>query len=201
MEMSKPTRRLRVQLRRTWLIWSCLPLVVVLVGLAATTAVYASQPVLSQKRAEDSFYALLAISALVFLFAFTVDGHWTNPKRIAERIRRRLEEEPAGGPGTTEAETRAELRASIASRAILGSSPALGFMGHAIGLTAVLCIIGGAGAVYAYLLLVVAVSYQLYLFSRHPYYEQVVEAAYTGELEAEAEDDKKAKGKTDNRRK
>jgi hypothetical protein len=196
MELSPPTRRLRMQLRRTWLLWSCLPLVVILVGLAATTAVYASQPVLSQKRAEDSFYALLAISALVFLFAFTIDGHWTNPKRVAQRIRRRLEAGPAGAP-----ESLGETRAAIATEMVLGSSTALGLMGHVIGVIAILCVVGAAGAVYAYLLLAVAVSYQLYLFSRHPFYEQIVEAAFAGELEAEEEDGKRDKSAKADRRK
>jgi len=196
MPLHDVTRKLRVQLRRTWLVWSCVPLVAVLVGLAATTAVYASQPVLSEKRAEDSFYALLAISALVFLLAFSIDGHWTSPKRIADRIRKRLESAPAasddsGGPGQ---EGVGETRATVACEAILGSSSALGLMGHAIGLAAVLCVVGGAGTVYAYLLLAVAVSYQLYLFSRHPYYEQVVEAAYADELDVEEEDTKARKG-------
>ena len=197
MVLHDTTRKLRVQLRRTWLMWSCVPLVVVLIGLAATTAAYASQPVLSQKRAEDSFYALLAISAIVFLFAFSIDGHWTNPKRIAARIRRRLgEAEPS--PTDPAAQTAAsEARAGVAADIVLGSSSSLGLMGHVIGLMAILCIVGHAGPMHAYLLLAVAVSYQLYLFSRHPYYEQVTEAAYAGEL---AQDDEQ-KGKQDSRRK
>lgn len=189
------TRKLRVDLRRTWLLWSCVPLVGVLIGLAATTAACASQPVLSPKRAEDSFYSLLAISALVFLFAFTIDGHWTNPKGVASRLRKRLGEAatmPAGAdPAAAQA---AEDRAAIASSIALGSSSSLALMGHVIGLIAILCILSGAGPVNAYLLLAVAVSYQLYLFSRHPYYEQVVEAAFAGELEVE-EDEKGKKGK------
>jgi len=199
MVLHDTTRKLRVQLRRTWLMWSCVPLIVVLIGLAATTAACASQPVLSQKRAEDSFYALLAISALVFLFAFSIDGHWTNPKRIAARIRRLLgDAEPAPSPTDPAAQAAAsEARAGVASDIVLASSSSLGLMGHVIGLIAILCIIGGAGSMHAYLLLAVAVSYQLYLFSRHPYYEQVVEAAYTGDLAHEDEQ----KGKKDNRRK
>ncbi|MBM3498611.1 MAG: hypothetical protein FJX74_08045 [Armatimonadetes bacterium] len=188
------TRKLRVQLRRTWLWWSCIPLVAVLLGLAATTAACASQPVLSTKRAEDSFYVFLAISALVFLFAFTIDGHWTNPKRVARHLQKRLGEAatlPVGiDPAAAQA---AETRAGIASGIVLGSSTSLALMGHAIGLIAILCILSGAGPVHAYLLLAVAVSYQLYLFSRHPYYEQLAEAAYAGELETE-EDGKDQSG-------
>jgi len=181
-----------VELRRTWLIWSCVPLVAVLIGLVATTAVYASQPVLSQKRAEDSFYLFLAISALVFLFAFSVDGHWTNPRQVAERIRRRL---TGGSEQSAPAQARpggaAEVRAAVAADIILGSCSSLGLMGHAIGAAAILCLISGAGPVHAYLLLAVAVSYQLYLFSRHPYYEQIAQAAYADELEPEEEEQDK----------
>lgn len=174
---------LRIQLRRTWLLWSCVPLVVLLAALAATTAAYASQPVLSPKRAEDSFYAFLAISALVFLLAFTVDGHWTNPKRIARHIHERLSRDEPSAGSDRHARERAEERAAIAADIVLGSSLSLGLMGQVIGIIAILCSISGAGPVYAYLLLAVAVSYQLYLLSRHPYYEQLVQAAYAGDLE------------------
>jgi multisubunit Na+/H+ antiporter MnhG subunit len=84
---------------------------------------------------------------------------------------------------------------------VLGSCTALGLMGHVIGVIAILCVVGAAGAVYAYLLLAVAVSYQLYLFSRHPFYEQIVEAAYADELETEEEDGKRDKSAKANRRK
>ena len=165
---------------------------VLLVGLAATTAAYASQPVLSPKRAEDSFYAFLAISAIVFLIAFSIDGHWTSPRRIAQRIHNRIGSSENGERRSDRAapEALAAFRAAVAADIVLSSSISLGFMGQVIGIIAILCIISGAGPVYAYLLLAVAVSYQLYLFSRHPYYEQVVEAAYNGELELS--DDKKA---------
>ncbi|MGQ9729990.1 MAG: hypothetical protein ACUVX8_01830 [Candidatus Zipacnadales bacterium] len=197
MKLSKPTQELRLRLRRTWLAWSCLPLLGMLLVLAATTAVYASQPVLSAKRAEDSFYMFLAISALVFLFGFTIDGHWTNPQRIGETIRRQLQEKAGNGAGKG---VSPEARAAVASRVIMGSVSALGLMGHVIGLIAVLCLLSGAGVAYAYLLLAVAVSYQLFIFSRHPYYEQVVEASYLGELESEKEDSKPPKEKKGPRR-
>jgi hypothetical protein len=188
-------RKLRVQLRRVWLVWSCVPLAVVLVSLAATTAAFAAEPVLTPKRAEDSFYMLLAISALVFLLAFSLDGHWTNPKRIAAKIRRLALATSGGTPGAGTAA--AETRAAVASQTILGSASALGLMGQVIGVIAVLCIVSRAGMSYAYLLLAVAVAYQLYLFSRHPYYEQLAEAAYVDDLEPETDE----KGKPGNRRK
>jgi hypothetical protein len=83
------------------------------------------------------------------------------------------------------------VRAAVAADIILGSSSSLGLMGHAIGAIAILCLISGAGAMHAYLLLAVAVSYQLYLFSRHPYYEQIAQAAYADELEPEEEEQTK----------
>ena len=204
MAANDPRTRVRLDLRRTWLVWSVFPLAGVLVALVLSTVAYASQPVLSQKRAEDSFYTLLAISALVFLFAFTVDGYWTNPKRVAEAIARRLS--PGGGsePGNgnsshLQSAGNPEQRATLASEVVVSSATSLGFMGHVIGLAGILCLIAGAGPVHAYLLISVAVSYQLYLFSRHPYYERVVEAAHTGELETE-EDGKGKRGQKDNRK-
>jgi hypothetical protein len=176
---SDVTERVRVDLRRTWLIWSVLPLAVFLLALLAGTAVYASQPILSQKRAEDSFYVFLAISALVFLIAFTADGYWTNPKRVTKVIARQPEGTPTG---------------AIASRVVVTSASALGVMGQVMGLIPILCLAGGAGVVHAYLLLSLAISYHLFLFSRHPYYEQVVEAAEHGELTPEAEAKKGTKG-------
>ena len=169
MESTDVVARVRVDLRRTWLIWSVLPLAVFLLALLAGTAVYASAPVLSQKRAEDSFYAFLAISALVFLFAFSLDGYWTNPKRVARAIARHGDGAPAG---------------DITARVVVGSASALGVMGQVMGLVPILCLSGGAGVTHAYLLLTMAISYHLFLFSRHPYYEQVVEAAASGELTA-----------------
>jgi len=177
-EGSDVTAHVRVELRRVWLIWSVLPLAVFLLALLACTAVYASQPVLSQKRAEDTFYTFLAISALVFLFAFTVDGHWTNPKRVTRALARQGETASAG---------------AATSRIVVTSASALGVMGQAMGVAPILCLIGGAGVVHAYLLLSLAISYHLFLFSRHPYYEQVVEAAENGELTPEAEAGKKGK--------
>ena len=193
MQVSGPTSKLRTELRRTWLIWSCVPLAGLVLVLLAASAVYASQPELSIKRAEDSFYTFLAICALVFLFTFTVDGYWTNPKRLAEKISRA---DDSGLPQSAAA----EARANLASRAVLGSASALGFLGHAIAIAAVLCLAGGAGTMYAFLLLSVAVSYQLFLFSRHPYYEKVVEAALQGELDLE-EQETSAKDEDANRRK
>lgn len=206
MGTSDPTTRVRLDLRRTWLIWSVLPLAAFLLALVLSTVAYASQPVLSQKRAEDSFYTLLAISALVFLFAFTVDGYWTNPRRVAETIVRRFS---SGAAPVTKGDDEQppelavspEQRATVASEVVLSSASSLGFMGHVIGLAGILCLIGGAGPVHAYLLVSVAVSYQLYLFSRHPYYERVVEAAHSGELRVEEDDEKGKKSKTDNRKK
>lgn len=205
MGTNDPTARVRLELRRTWLIWSVLPLAAFLVALVLSTVAHASQPVLSQKRAEDSFYTFLAISALVFLFAFTIDGYWTNPKRVAEAIVKRLNLSPkapdsAGESPPPELAAPPERRATIAHEVVVGSASSLGFMGHVIGLAGILCLLAGAGPVHAYLLISVAVSYQLYLFSRHPYYERVVAAAHNGELRAEEEDEKGKKAKKDNRK-
>jgi len=205
MGTSDPTTRVRLDLRRTWLVWSVLPLAAFLLALVLSTVAYASQPVLSQKRAEDSFYTLLAVSALVFLFAFTIDGYWTNPRRVAETIVKRL---TPGAERVTKGDDQPppelavspDQRATVASEVVLSSASSLGFMGHVIGLAGVLCLIGGAGPVHAYLLISVAVSYQLYLFSRHPYYERVVEAAHSGELRVEEEDDKGMKSRKGNRK-
>lgn len=206
MGTSDPTTRVRLELRRTWLIWSVLPLAAFLVALVLSTVAYASQPVLSQKRAEDSFYTFLAISALVFLFAFTIDGYWTNPKRVAEAIVRRLNLDLAPADPRTESPApelaaSPQERATVAHDVVVGSASSLGFMGHAIGLAGILCLLAGAGSVHAYLLISVAVSYQLYLFSRHPYYERVVEAAHNGELRTEEEDEKGKRARKDNRAK
>jgi hypothetical protein len=168
------TTRVRVDLRRTWLIWSVLPLAVFLLALLACTAVWASAPVLSPKRAEDSFYMFLAISAIVFLIAFALDGYWTNPRRVSALVARRGE-----GQG----------RGERASRVVVTSASALGAMGLVMGLAPILCLAGGAGKDNAYLLLSVAISYHLFLFSRHPYYEQVVEAAESGELDNQPDAD------------
>ena len=168
--------RVKVDLRRTWLVWSVLPLVVFLLALLACTAVYASAPVLSQKRSEDSFYMFLAVSALVFLIAFTIDGYWTNPKRVTEALLR------GAGPSAA---------GELASRMVVTSASALGLMGQAIGAGAILCLLGGAGVVNAYLVLSLAISYHLFLLSRHPYYEQVVEAAQSGEFAPEKQAERK----------
>jgi len=178
----------RQQLRRTWLTWGLLPLVVCLLLTLAVDAVEASDFSMKPRQLELNFQAIFAISAMLFLVAFTIDGHRTNSQRLARRIANLVKQDGR----RLKADTLAEY-APVVFNSVAGSSLTLTLAGVAIAFSAVIAAAIGLGIYYALLILALAAEYQLFVLSRHPYYMDIIEAAAAGRLVPDTDED----GKTD----
>ncbi len=167
----------RYVLRRTWFTWSVLPLAVfvLLVLLAGSASALATEPV-GGKKVPDSFQAILAVCALVFLIAFSLDGHWTGAERVAKLL---------GGDPTDENALR-RIRGTDSgqqtTQIMRNSAAALALMGHVIAAGALAALAARCGLAAAGLLLILAAEYHLFLLSRHKDYEQIIGAATNGDL-------------------
>lgn len=167
----------RQRLRRTWLLWGLAPLGLFLLLTLAVSGVEASTADDSEQQMQRRFEAALAVSALLFFVGFSLDGRWTDAERLGKRIHK------ASG-GETFTPTRLQLAASadVAFTSIDGSVTALTAFGIAIGLIAVLAVLSGLPLACGIQLVALAAIYQLFIFSRHPYYNEVLQAAAQGEL-------------------
>lgn len=175
--------RLRVtrqHLRRTWLNWGVLPLVVCLVLTLAVDSVQAADFSMHSRQVEVNFQAVFAIAAMLFLVAFTVDGHWTNSRRLARRLADLVERDGR----RAKADTRSEY-APVVFDTIESSIRALAVAGVAIAASALVVVGSGQGVYHALLILALAGAYQLFVLSRHPYYVQVMTLAAAGQLALE----------------
>ncbi len=176
----------RQGLRRRWLVWGLLPLVVCLALTLAVDAVEAADFSIKPQQLESNFQAIFAISAMLFLIAFTIDGHWTNQQRLARRIVRLIERDGR----RVKADTLADY-APVVFNSVAGSSRALTVVGVAIAFSAVVAAGMGLGIYYALLMLALAAEYQLFVLSRHPYYMEIMEVASAGRLVLEADENEK----------
>ncbi len=167
-------KSVRAQVRQNWVRAGLLPLVVCAVLVIIVEAAHLGPQGLPEKRVEDTFAAILAISAIVFLIGFGLDGRWTS----AERIARDLTEEEAADP------PRAAARVA---EAIQDATAALTLMGNALSLAAVLAAYAGGGFNQGAQLLVLAACYHFFFLSRHSYYYGLVAAAGEGTLLAPPE--------------
>lgn len=174
----------------TWLKWGLLPLGGAVVLAFFAGAVSMNGLAFSERQAELAFQALLAISAALFLAGFGLDSKWTNSQKLARRIHFAAEND---GKHATDAFTRAAYK-GIVSDSIMSSSVALAIIGWGIALTGVLAAGAGLGVASALLLLVLALEYQLFVFSRHPYYSAILTTAENGELVVESEDKEEEDG-------
>jgi len=168
-------RTARYALRRTWFTWGVVPLAVfALLALLAGSAFATSTE--NANQVHDPFTAILAVCCLVFLVAFSLDGHWTGAERIAKRL---------GGDPKDEAALR-QIRGSDsgqqAARIMRDAAAALAIMGGVIAAGAIAALWAGSGLSKAVLLLLLAAIYHLFLLSRHRDYEQIIAAATSGDL-------------------
>ncbi len=189
MKRSVPTNEIKLRvtrqsLRQTWLTWGLLPLCVFLVLTIAVDAAQAAEFAESPRRTELDFQALFALAAMLFLVAFTVDGHWTNAQRLARRMIHLIEQDGR----QVRPESLIE-RAPVVFKSVYASSKALTMVGLVVGAFAVLAAAAGLGINYSLLVLTLAAEYQLFVLSRHPYYMELMDAAAEGRLLAEAESD------------
>lgn len=167
------------RLRHNWLSWGILPLAVFVVLTLFVAAFQTAAPGLSDMQMERRFQVILGISAALFLIGFSLDSHWTSAQKLARRLSMQagLDPEKAQKSARKLAE-----QADLVFESILSSSLALTVIGAAIGLMAILAAAGRLGMDYSIMLLLVAAAYQLFVFSRHSYYREVMEAAAAGKL-------------------
>ncbi|MEN6548283.1 MAG: hypothetical protein ABFE07_19760 [Armatimonadia bacterium] len=167
------------RLRYNWLSWGVLPLAVFAVLTLFVAAFQTAAPDLSAMQMERRFQVILAISAGLFLIGFSLDSHWTSAQKLARRLSllAGLDLEKAQKPSRKLAE-----QADLVFESILSSSLALTVIGAAIGLMAILAAAARLGMSYSVMMLLVAAAYQLFVFSRHSYYREVMEAAAAGKL-------------------
>lgn len=163
-------------MRRTWLLGGVLPLLGLFL-LVLVVGYYQLGPQgLSEKRVEDTFQAILAISALVFLIAFSLDSYWASPERLAAALERSgVADEPAQA-------------ARQAADAVRDTGSALTLMGNAIGAAAVLAAYTAGDVGYGLQLIVLGACYHLFFLSRQGHYAQLVHEAAEGTLLAPPEE-------------
>ncbi|MFP3903622.1 MAG: hypothetical protein ACLFWB_05195 [Armatimonadota bacterium] len=170
----------RRNLRKTWLTWGLLPLAVCLILVMAADSVYAASAVARPDVLDTNFQAIFAITAMLFLVAFTLDGHWTNRHRLARCILRAMQEDNR----RAKADTLADY-ASVAYRSVWVSSRVQTVAGVATAVCAVLAAGMGLGISHALIILCLAASFQIYVLSRHPHYLDVLQDADSGHLALE----------------
>jgi hypothetical protein len=123
------------------------------------------------------FQGVLAVSALLFLVAFWLDGHWTNVEKLSTRIWL-----AAGGARFTPTSSQLAAQDNLAFESILASVKTLTLTGCAIGVAAIIGSLAGLGFAHSAQLIVMAAAYQVFVLSRHPYYAELLQMAADGEL-------------------
>ena len=178
----KKWRQLQQRLSNTWLFWGMFPLGVVIVLMLAlagpavsanTSGVTQQEHIVIKHRAE----AVLAVSALLFFVGFSLDGRWTDDERIGRHILR-----AAGGDQFRPTRDQLASHAEQAFRAVSRSVTMLTGIGLAMALLVVAAVVIDLPLLNAGQLLVLAAIFQVFAFSRHPYYSDLTYAAISGEL-------------------
>lgn len=196
-EEPEELQALRDHLMHRWMMWGIVPLAACAVITLLLAAWSPGGPITGKQATRLAFEIVLGVSAAVFLAGFYLDGHWTDADRLARKIFR-----AAGGPEGRDPKSWAQStahrsalcsNAGIAIDSIRASADSITLMGIAIGLTAITSVLMGLPVVHAVQILILGLCYQLFVFSRHPYYLQVARAAIIGELLPEPPEDRKRK--------
>lgn len=182
-----------------WVLWGLLPLAICTIGMFIASATAGPGPIEGKQATRLAFEIVLGIGAALFLAAFYIDGHWTGHERIALKIY-----SAAGGDETRQPSSWATTRvnrsslqsqAAVAVDTIKSSADAITLMGTGIGLTAIVTVLMGLSLGYGVQMILLGLFYQLFIFSRHPYYERVADAASRGELLPADKDDEDENGR------
>jgi len=178
----KKWHQLQQRVSNIWLFWGLFPLgvVIILMLALASPAVSASTPDATQQKhlvIKRHTEAVMAVSALLFFIGFSLDGRWTDDERIGVRIL-------GAASGDQFRPTRDQLafHAEKAFQAVNRSVTMLTGIGLAMALLAVASVVIGLPLLNAGQLLGLAAIFQLFVFSRHSYYSDLVYAAISGEL-------------------
>ncbi|MCD6361824.1 MAG: hypothetical protein J7M38_13290 [Armatimonadetes bacterium] len=200
MSQGPPTEleKLHQHLMSRWVLWGLVPLAICVIGTLVAYSTSGPGPVEGKQAERLAFEIVLGVGAALFLAAFYIDGYWTAAERIARRIYVAAEGDPTRQPSSwaqsARHRTQLQQHAHVAFDTIKASAGAMTLMGAGIGLAAIVAVIMGLNIVHGIQMLLLGLFYQLFIFSRHPYYERVAEAAFRGELlppDQEDEDDGK----------
>lgn len=178
--------RLHEHLLLRWVLWGLVPLAACTVLVLLGTAVAPAGIIEGKQQTRLAFDIVLAFGAGVFLAAFYVDGHWTSSDRLAKKVFQAAGADASRSPSSwaQSSSHRARLRehSDVALRTVVACADIMTALGGLIGLAAVVAIAIGLQLSHAGQILVLGLCYQLFLFSRHPYYERLAETATRGEL-------------------
>jgi len=178
----KKWHQLQQRLSNIWLFWGVFPLGIVIVLMlalagpaasASTAGTTQQEHLIIKRRAE----AIMAVSALLFFVGFSLDGRWTDDERIGGRILR-----AAGGDQFRPTRDQLASHAEQAFHAVNRSVNMLTGIGLAMALLVIGAVVIGLPLLNAGQLLLLAVIFQVFTFSRHSYYSDLVYAAISGEL-------------------
>ena len=169
-----------------WVLWGLVPLAACIVLVLLSSALAPAGIIEGKQETRLAFDIVLAFGAGIFLAAFYLDGYWTSSDRVAEKVFRAAGGDTSRSPSSwaQSSSHRARLRehSDIALGTVAASADTMTALGGLIGLAAVAAIAIGLQLSHAGQVLVLGLSYQLFLFSRHPYYQRLAETATAGEL-------------------
>jgi hypothetical protein len=166
------------QLRIMWVRWGLIPLGCALILLVVTSMLRHTVPLSPQpEQLALGFKGVMAVGAALFLLGFWLDGRRTEAQRVAKMIW-----VASGGNGHRPAKRDLIDHADLAMNSLVRSTRALTVIGLLIGLAAVLASLAGLKFDYSIQILLLALAFQLFIYSRHPYYRELMEAALRGDL-------------------
>jgi len=188
-------QELHEHLTYRWVTWGLVPLAVCAILVLVADQVAPPGPIAGKQQTRLAFEIVLAFGAALLLAAFYIDGHWTSSDHIARKMFKAAGADANRPPSSwaQSASHRARLRqhSDIALGTVIASADTMTVLGAFIGVAAIAVIFLGLNLSHAAQMVLLALFYQLFLFSRHPYYERLAEAAARGELLPPDEEDKK----------
>ncbi|MFQ6131580.1 MAG: hypothetical protein ACE5R4_06055 [Armatimonadota bacterium] len=153
-----------------WLYWGVVPLVGCFV-LAVIAGLLAAPSELSHIKLADVFAGFLAVGAGAFLLGFAIDGHMTNPERLAALADYEL-------PEDRKKDDPIVLPAHPAiRRQVVKCASVLSALGAVMGLAAIIHLAFGGEMGQGMQLIVLGAAYQLFLLSRHDHYSDLIEGS------------------------
>jgi hypothetical protein len=176
------TSELNSALKRQWLVWGLLPVTVagaLATGIAAmggALLIHGSRP------QEVQLQALMALVAAAFLAGFWVEGYRTATDRIVIKLAVALDK-TVGEMSAADFREHADVVREIVAEAHWSAL----LLGWAAAVVPVVAALAKLPVVHVGIGAVVAELYILYVLSRHHHAVEVVEAAESGDLVAEAE--------------
>ena len=204
------------QLRHMWVAWGLVPLGVAFLLMVTMSVLHPAKEAAEPEQLALGFKGVMAAGAALFLIGFWLDGRWTEAQRLARLVyshaklrygppedksikrprfrlvfgRAKTPSGPANGPAFKPSKSQLAEQADLIMDSLMLSTKALTVIGLLIGLAAVLGAAAGLRFGYSIQLLLLALAFQLFIYSRHPYYREVMLAALQGELVVEEKEGK-----------